>query len=136
KAVVGNADGLNLAALCQWDQVWRPSLHIHRVVNPVDVDYIRMQALLAAINHVLHGIGSAVRNLRRKLGGQDHVLSVQSLYKVSQDALRSSLAVYGSGVPQVQSQLHCLIKDRLQIILKQMVSKHLISTGGTGAPGP
>ena len=40
QVMVGHADGPDLSAFRQGDQIRRPPLHIHGVMDPVHIDYI------------------------------------------------------------------------------------------------
>ena len=52
--VVRHAHALHLARPEQRYQPRRPALHVHRVVNPVDVDVVQPHALHRGQRHLLH----------------------------------------------------------------------------------
>ncbi len=47
QVVIGYTDGLNLSAFGQRDEHRRPPLYVHRIMNPVDVYHIGVQADLS-----------------------------------------------------------------------------------------
>ena len=97
--MIGSADGLDLPALSQRNEIRRPPLHIHGIVNPVHIDHICVEALLAAIQHLLHRIGRITGDLGGEFGGKDHMVTRYFLDEIAQDSLGSSLTVNGGGIP-------------------------------------
>lgn len=134
--VVGYAHILHLAALQQRDKFRRPTFHICRIVNPVQVDYINAQALTACLCHLCHGVLVHACDLRRELGGDDDRIFVTLADKSAQDVLRGPHAVNRGRIPEIQPPFHGRIKNRLQITFSQMIAKHLVPAGNACSPGP
>ena len=136
KVVVRHAYRFDLAAFRERNQQRRPSLHVHRVVYPVQVDHVGVQALFAAVDHLLHGVGRVGGDLRCELGRDEDAVARHVLDEAAQDALGGAFAVDGGGVPKVQTALQRLVENRLQVLLCQVVAKHLVAAGRSGSPRP
>ena len=66
--VIRHAHALHPTRLQQWNQSWCPTLHVHRVVNPVDIDIVTVHTLDRGIGHLLHAVIKHLSKLRGKLG--------------------------------------------------------------------
>lgn len=84
KVVIRYANRLHLAAMEQRDKERSPTFHVCRVVNPIDVDGVRTEAVKTSGEHLLHGIGYVGGYLRRKLRREDDAVTIIRLGKFTQ----------------------------------------------------
>ena len=73
--VVRRTHTFHLARLEQGYQPRRPALHVHRIVNPVDVDVVQSHALQRGICHLLHRVLIDLSQLRREFRGYLNVFA-------------------------------------------------------------
>ena len=97
--MIGNADGACFAAFHDGDDFLCPSFHVGRIVDPVQVDVVGMEAFQAFIHHCFGGMLHVFGNLRGELGRDVEIVPVAVINEFAQNRLRSTHSVHGSCVP-------------------------------------
>ena len=134
EVMVGHADVLHFSALYQCRHVGRPAFHIRRVMNPVDVDVVRIEAREASGKHIGYGIFRIARDLRCELRGDFHLLAAACFGKCRKHVFRCTHAIDDGGIPKIQPVLHGFVKYGLQFFHAYVVAEYLVAAYGSCAP--
>ena len=108
-----------------------PMRGIPHVVDPVEIKSVQIHEPKLQLDHVRHGCGLVARALGRELVRDQIAASGQTLQKACQYLLRGAHAIGIGGIPQVQTAVHCRVKNGLQRLGGQTAAE-----GAVVAPGP
>lgn len=85
-------------------------------MNPVEIQVVGVQALKTFGEHIGHRLGGILGDLRSEFGGQENGVTRHVLDQFAQGGFGRAHTIDGGGIPQIEADVHCGVKDFFHVL--------------------